>query len=518
MATEAAPDAAAAETFPGESSLPEEERTRRLILHFSLPRTITTCDPAEGRCTDEELNHVLASMAWGTLDANTTEWMIESNEPSLDAPHESSISYTTYIQRTYPTHSAIDESAREENRKQASARLGAFTESGEPGAKFRAQFEQMEKCLAYSPVLFKALAKQFANYKVCLKEEDVPEDPSREETENMVRFGRHRVLPAFWSLLNQLTKDKRWFSVVFRTFGDDVPVVQQELKYFCAGQHPCFNGANKTQKPLPMNGEKGSHDMRLPDEYIGFCNRTCSRLEFAKRDANRGKKKEAAEEKKEDVPTEGIAGEIAPAKYEPTVYEYPPYHTAYAGLMHQILEESNTAAIVDDRGYWEAKDRDAQAGKLLLVDNVGGPAETKVQHIFFDGHIQADDAHCLDVRDVVSGETIPLKEAKGVFAHRVDFYQAVIDPDYFIKAVAACEQNMSERIVESKRVKDKEDAWLDPKVLKDLPPKQYLYRTVIPALLPALEACQRDRPKDPITFIAFYMLRHQNGYSKSLSA
>jgi protein dpy-30 len=57
-----------------------------------------------------------------------------------------------------------------------------------------------------------------------------------------------------------------------------------------------------------------------------------------------------------------------------------------------------------------------------------------------------------------------------------------------------------------------------PEVLKTLPPKDYLYRTIIPALVPALEACQRDRPADPIEFIAFYMLRHPKQYSKALKA
>merc|ERR1712136_327807 len=123
------------------------------------------------------------------------------------------------------------------------------------------------------------------------------------------------------------------------------------------------------------------------------------------------------------------------------------------------------------------------AGKPLLVDWAGGFAETKVQHIFFDGHIRLDDAHCVDVRDVVSGEPIPFEVADKVFLHRTNFFHAVVDPDYYIKA---------------------------------LQPKEYLYRTVIPALLPALEQCQRIRPPDPIEFIAFYMLRHPQGYNKTI--
>merc|ERR1711904_741198 len=225
--------------------------------------------------------------------------------------------------------------------------------------------------------------------------------------------------------------------------------------------------------PPPMNGDKGSRDMRLGDEYIGQLNRMGQRLEFVKRNMTKKKESEDAKAQSSAMPLEGVGGVVEPPKHTPTVYEYPPYHASYAGL---------------------------------------------VQHILFDGHIQANSAHCVDVRDVVSGEAIPLEAARDLFVHRVDFFQAIMDPDYFIKALSTCELNMSKRLVDLKCVKSDLQERMDPKILKELPPTEYLNRTIIPALLPAVEACQRDRPKDPISFIAFYMLRHKNGYSKSLIA
>lgn len=196
-----------------------------------------------------------------------------------------------------------------------------------------------------------------------------------------------------------------------------------------------------------------------------------------------------------------------------------PFHAAYAGLMHQILDGANTAAIVDDRTYWEERGKQATAGKPLLVDHGGGFAETKVQHILFDGHILADDAHCVDVRDAVSGEPLPFETVEGSFVHRVNLYQAIVDNDYFIKALESCELKMSQGIVESRRVEGIKAATEESaQDLKALDPKEYLYRTVIPALLPALEACQRDRPADPIEYIAFYMLRHPKQYTKTLTS
>merc|ERR1712194_346383 len=119
------------------------------------------------------------------------------------------------------------------------------------------------------------------------------------------------------------------------------------------------------------------------------------------------------------------------------------YFEAYAGLEKQILHTANTAAIIDDLEHWEAMDREPSAGKLLLIDHAGGCADPTVQHIFFDGNIQRGSAHCVDVRDVVSGESIPFKEAEDCGClHRVDMFQAVTDIEYFNRALQTCEDKM----------------------------------------------------------------------------
>merc|ERR1711904_717459 len=256
------------------------------------------------------------------------------------------------------------------------------------------------------------------------------------------------------------------------------------------------------------------------------------KLEYIKRNAEK-KKDEDATEKKEGDAAEKDGAEAEAAEedlptgptFVPTVYEFdgvdhPPYHKAYAGLSHQILEEVFTTAIQDDYEYWVSKGREAKAGKLLLVDD----AETKVQHIFFDGHIHSDDAHCVDVRNVVNGVSIPFEDAKDIYVHQVNLWSAITDEQYYVKQLAAAELKMSQRTVARKKAKRQSEEEMGPaellKLLKDkekVPPKEYLYRTVIPALLPALEVAQRDRPEDPISFIAFYMLRHQRQYQKNIT-
>ncbi|KEP66935.1 UNVERIFIED_CONTAM: Dpy-30 motif protein [Hammondia hammondi] len=63
--------------------------------------------------------------------------------------------------------------------------------------------------------------------------------------------------------------------------------------------------------------------------------------------------------------------------------------------------------------------------------------------------------------------------------------------------------------------------FLDPFVslrsdeIKALPTRDYLKATVIPVLLPAIESVTRDRPDDPVSWIAFYLLRHAKSFNRT---
>jgi hypothetical protein len=516
------------DTNTGHNQLTAEERNRWLILHVSLPRTIMTRDLVDSRDTDSELNDVLSNMAWGTINPETREFVVSSEDPTLEPPHESLISYAEYTYRTYPADSNMSEEAREENLRMAEKLRTAFTCPGHPGVKFRPMFDQMVKNLMHSN---KALMKAFDIKKVELCDATCEPDANRSSAHNIMRFGRHSILPSFWQLLIDLVQSGRRFSIVFRAYSQDqLNLFMQEYQAFCEGTHPAFNGQNRTQKPPSMDGTKGSKDFRLADANIGKWNRKEGRLEFPNRpspeDVAWQKATAAAAEPAEAEPDspEGSGVASHSVNFTPTSYQCPPYHDVHEGLQNHILGDAaeppaNAVAIVDDLDFWDHHGRASQAAKLLLVDHAGTLAETKVQHIFFDGQIGRESTRSVDVRDIVSGEPIPYTEAQDLFFHRVDFFKAVIDESYFIKAVAKCEQKMSDRVLRIRQMVDTFASEQEkPEIMKTLPPKEYLYRAIIPALVPALEACQRDRPADPIEFIAFYMLRHPKMYSKTLKA
>lgn len=292
-----------------------------------------------------------------------------------------------------------------------------------------------------------------------------------------------------------------------------------------------------------MDGSKGSKDYRLSDANIGRWSRKEGKLEFPNRPApedllrfqNRAMDSaeamaHATSDAAEGADADAEGGEGTAVSFPATFYETKKpdkdtdvYHDVYAGLQHHILgveakPVANAIAIVDDLDYWEEQGRASEAAKLLLVDHSGSLAETKIQHIFFDGQIGRDGYRSVDIRNVVDGKPIPYGEANDVFFHRVDFFQAIIDEGYFINALKTCEQTMSQRILQIRQMVDPVAAEQEkPEAIKALEShKDYINRAIIPALAPALEACERDRPADPIEFIAFYMLRHPKQYSKTL--
>lgn len=48
--------------------------------------------------------------------------------------------------------------------------------------------------------------------------------------------------------------------------------------------------------------------------------------------------------------------------------------------------------------------------------------------------------------------------------------------------------------------------------LASLPTRQYLDQTVVPILLQGLASLARERPRDPIEYLAGYLLRHKREY------
>uniref|UniRef100_A0A1B6CLJ4 Protein dpy-30 homolog n=1 Tax=Clastoptera arizonana TaxID=38151 RepID=A0A1B6CLJ4_9HEMI len=53
--------------------------------------------------------------------------------------------------------------------------------------------------------------------------------------------------------------------------------------------------------------------------------------------------------------------------------------------------------------------------------------------------------------------------------------------------------------------------------LQSLPTRQYLDQTVVPILLQALSTLAKERPPDPINFLAAYLLKNKSQYDSTAS-
>lgn len=51
--------------------------------------------------------------------------------------------------------------------------------------------------------------------------------------------------------------------------------------------------------------------------------------------------------------------------------------------------------------------------------------------------------------------------------------------------------------------------------LSALPTRQYLDQTVVPILLQGLSALAKERPPDPINYLAAYLLKNKNTYDNA---
>lgn len=392
-------------------------------------------DMEESRTTEQELNSVLATQAWGTVERG--KFVLRAEEPSFEAPDDAMVTYASHIERMYPSGPDVDDADREENRNTAETKKSTCTDIGEPVEAFRKFFDAIIKSMAHTNN--KALMKAYAmQHSVILDENEVPEDPELSAALNIMRYGRHQITPSFWNLLIHLVKENRVFSLVFRTWNQDqLAPLKRELNSFCEGGHPAYNGQNRTTQPPLMNGERLSLDMRLHDANVGYMSRTAGTLIFHGRDSAGSVIQPVFDEDGKRI-QKGFLDAV-----EPLTYRFPPFQEPAEGLTNRILQESNCAAIVDDFDYWADKDRTTLAGKYLFVKYNGGIPETNVQHIFFDGNILAGSGYCVDVRDIASGNPQPFDDCDGMFLWRVDFRQACLDIDYFIKAVKACQTKLS---------------------------------------------------------------------------
>ncbi len=341
------------------------------------------------------VNSLLAEASWGTWDEAAhgravdqkmdgpklpaaASWTPALREPQVDRP-SGMTSYSELLEDVLK----VSKTTRVHLKTR-------FTEPGQPGEIYRPHYDRLLQALSLPPNV------------------ELPHAPQA------IGKGRCFLLPCFFELVLALERAGRDFSIVFRTFGVDLPEVAREWNSFCTGGHPCYPGV-RLDGSSPRRIDR---TLSLPENSgvwyrygVGAAD-AADNITLSLVDSKTGLV----------VLAEGAAG--------------------CAQAIDSKLGDpgSATLGLRDYYPYWAAQKESDTAGKLLLVDT--SPAAV-CHHIFFDDNIERDRAHIVDCRDSRTGESLPYTSTKGRWLVKAEPLHSIVDPQYFIRMVHSCEAAVS---------------------------------------------------------------------------
>ncbi|KAJ3586239.1 hypothetical protein NHX12_012639 [Muraenolepis orangiensis] len=337
---------------PEDGSVPPEDGSvppgkRKLVLHVDLNNTVLLWDAVTAQGPMAALDGFLATVTWGRMDPHGKwEWL--SDTPSLLPPCEGAVSHYSQF-----------------------GRVTGFTSGA--GRAFRPILEEHLASLRWPEGLE-------GDKELSVKGED----------------GRlyHWILPSFFQLLRDLVAQGAEFSILFRTFGSDLPrVLSAVSRTLTQGAHPLF--PDLLDLKLSVNQTPGK--IRCSKKGVVLTRGT------------------------ERVTTRGGPRDL---------YRYLGSVTGLGGFQ-------------DHFDWWARNSHSLLGGKPLWVD----PFDPSVQHIFFDDNIRLEDKDTI-VHPMVfleaGGEevrTASTSELYDVCLVQNDLLRAISDPEYFTQRVAICREN-----------------------------------------------------------------------------
>eukprot|EP00808_Paulinella_micropora_P013273 g20465.t1 len=411
---------------------------QKLLLHFDINKTIVISDSASGCTLPMMLNSLLSECVWGRVNTQAKTWEVLSKRPSPLPPlplspagseqrpqkrHkteaadtagcEQVMSYGRFLETVaYPY--GDDQAANEKIKAHRQAIKRSFTSAGKPGAAFERDCEQLLKKLRLPEHVAQAPTQ------------DLPQE---------LRNGNHFILPSFFRLLEHLKEEKRDFTIIFRTFGEDAEEVAKELNLYCEGKHPVFPDAR-------FDGSDGSLDLRLDLSKQAHC------LYRSKDGATLalGTLKQAP------IGSQDIKEFYAQDKKVKLVHGFQNIYLALRDLVSPTAKAPRVFMLRDYFPFWHQQSEHSSAGKPLIVsrrfeaffDNsssIKGQLSvcSEPTQIFFDDNIELDDPHIVDAR-YEDGSEIPWSFSQHRYLVKAEPYASILDPDYFIKELQRVEK------------------------------------------------------------------------------
>eukprot|EP00747_Dinoflagellata_sp_TGD_P223146 gnl/TRDRNA2_/TRDRNA2_94775_c0_seq1.p1 gnl/TRDRNA2_/TRDRNA2_94775_c0~~gnl/TRDRNA2_/TRDRNA2_94775_c0_seq1.p1 ORF type:complete len:499 (+),score=87.31 gnl/TRDRNA2_/TRDRNA2_94775_c0_seq1:95-1591(+) len=364
---------------------------RHLLLNMDINKTVLMTDHIQGKTSEQVVNEVLANTAWGRRSGDGSQWLLGVDEPTVLRPTEDGdeewLSHAEYVAELHPGRA---------NCGVRNSLNGSFTSEGGPGAKLANHARKMLDALK------------------------MPDG-----TDVM-------LIPAFFEMMLSLKREKRSFTLCFRTFGDDIPSVSEELNAFCEGRHPRYPG-------VCMDGSDGEPDYRLYPERCGTFYRDDDNISIV-------------------MGTTEQPGEGQYKHVEPSLSFFDSLHGTQrvTGSVHTVYDylqasfsRPGTIGLRDYFAYWKRKGMTSSGGKILFMNPT---RESNVHELFFDDNIRYSDAYIVNPIDVYEPERkLLITRLLETHLCRCEPLEALSDFEYFVNNVARLERGYERKLVVRER-------------------------------------------------------------------
>ena len=358
-----------------------KSRLPRLVLHFDVNETILLGDVAGGDSFEDAINKCIAKSALiSYADSSCIKWYdgssMDSGCPPPLMPNwirpEKCTSYYEYF------------------RKSLGDKRKLFTLNG-PGRGYRPVYEEVEQALRW------------------------PKGATK-PTKSLCQDGIHHFLiPGFFKTLTELQNRGREFSVVIRTFGDDLDDLVACVNDFAQGKH-------------------------LP-EFQAYPGKTLDHFHIAPENVWKGRYDE-----------NGNFNLINKANDSVISNENEVVKLLQGGYCNE--DSISIIACQDDYEHWAQHNYHPSAGKPLWITK----ADDRYHHIFFDDNIKNNEEDSIVAARIreTSADDFKALDGKstlrlhGIHLVKVPTYAAVLDKNWFLKAIDACEKKRMEEQLVSK--------------------------------------------------------------------
>jgi hypothetical protein len=218
----------------------------KLILHIDINKTIMLGDSNQSQSLESSLLTLLCEYPLGIIDKNTKEWTLIKKDLNNKKYNEGLISYMDYLRIKYPQKTANE---IQDNQTRIKYNLNVnkikrelaekFIDKGSPGELLKNQINQIIESLKIPDNILEKMNRGYYSKK----------------QKELYNNGYIQILKSFFNSMIQLTKSERHFSIIFRSFGDDIESITSEFNEFCKGKHPLypniyFDGTHKSKNYL----------------------------------------------------------------------------------------------------------------------------------------------------------------------------------------------------------------------------------------------------------------------------